>query len=61
MTNQRNYNEALLRLQILLMNTDDEDAKLDIKIIIDLLERTTDAMQEWDTYCEVYDDEPERI
>jgi len=43
MTNQRDYNEALLRLQILLMNTDDEDAKLDIEIIIDILERTTDG------------------
>ena len=32
-------NEALLRLQMLLMSTEDEDTKLDLKIIIDILER----------------------
>lgn len=35
--------EALLRLQMLLMSTEDEDTKLDIQIIIDILERTTDG------------------
>jgi hypothetical protein len=32
-------NEALLRLQMLLMSTEDEDTKLDLEIIIDILER----------------------
>jgi len=32
-------NEALLRLQMLLMSTNDEDTKLDLEIIIDILER----------------------
>jgi len=32
-------NEALLRLQMLLMTTNDEDTKLDLEIIIDILER----------------------
>ena len=32
-------NEALLRLQMLLMSTKDEDTKLDLEIIIDILER----------------------
>jgi len=32
-------NEALLRLQMLLMSTGDEDTKLDLEIIIDILER----------------------
>jgi len=32
-------NEALLRLQMLLMSIEDEDTKLDLEIIIDILER----------------------
>lgn len=32
-------NEALLRLQMLLMSTEEEDTKLDLEIIIDILER----------------------
>jgi len=32
-------NEALLRLQMLLMSTENEDTKLDLEIIIDILER----------------------
>jgi len=36
-------NEALLRLQMLLMSTEDEDAKLDLEIIIDILERVQDG------------------
>ena len=43
MTNQRDYNEALLRLQMLLMSTEDKDTKLDLQIIIDILERTKDG------------------
>jgi len=35
-------NEALLRLQMLLMTTNDEDTKLDLEIIIDILERIED-------------------
>jgi len=35
--------EALLRLQMLLMSTEDEDTKLDLRIIIDILERTTNG------------------
>ena len=36
-------NEALLRLQMLLMSTEDEDTKLDLEIIIDILERIEDG------------------
>ena len=36
-------NEALLRLQMLLMSTNDEDTKLDLEIIIDILERIQDG------------------
>ena len=39
MMNQRDYSEALLRLQMLLMNSDDKDTRLDLRIIIDILER----------------------
>ena len=35
--------EALLRLQMLLMSIEDEDTKLDLEIIIDILERIQDG------------------
>lgn len=35
--------EALLRLQLLLKNTEDADTKLDLYIIIDILERIEDG------------------